>query len=128
MLFHPVLTPIILVNVLTWPLASAALSQEADELAELREAALERTNASREEAEIGALPISGAAIKLLCVRFGGGARGLRSKSKRIDHQSPCWAKRGMLLGDEVPDPPSNAGHGCRLRHRAALEGWHRVLL
>ncbi|WP_169308915.1 CAP domain-containing protein [Paracoccus gahaiensis] len=52
---HPVLTPIILVNVLTWPLASPALSQEADNLAELREAALERTNASREEADLGAL-------------------------------------------------------------------------
>ncbi|WP_176562640.1 CAP domain-containing protein [Paracoccus liaowanqingii] len=55
MLRHPKLTPIILVNVFTWPLASPALSQEADELAELREAALERTNASREDADLGAL-------------------------------------------------------------------------
>ncbi|MFN3311900.1 MAG: CAP domain-containing protein [Hyphomonas sp.] len=54
MLRHPKLTPIILANVLTWTLASPALSQEADELAELREAALERTNASREEADLGA--------------------------------------------------------------------------
>ncbi|WP_168217327.1 CAP domain-containing protein [Paracoccus liaowanqingii] len=55
MLRDPKLTPIILANVLTWPLASPALSQEADELAELREAALERTNASREEADLGGL-------------------------------------------------------------------------
>lgn len=50
MVSHLVLTPLILVNALTWSLAAPALSEEADDMAELREAALERANASREEA------------------------------------------------------------------------------
>lgn len=55
MLRHPFLTPIILANVLTWPPAFPALAQEAANLNELREAALERANVSRDEAGLQSL-------------------------------------------------------------------------
>lgn len=55
MLRPSVPTTSILVNALTWHLASAAVAQEAGELAALREAALKRANAAREEASLGAL-------------------------------------------------------------------------
>ncbi|TGN52204.1 CAP domain-containing protein [Paracoccus liaowanqingii] len=52
---HSVLTSVILVNVLSGPFAPPASAQDLVEMADLREAALERTNASRSEADLASL-------------------------------------------------------------------------